>query len=194
MTSQVPDSLVYKGRDFVIAGLDGKLPGARAIGLKDGMISTSCYRGYVARYACDLTLNLTELRIWHGANPPALLGCTPRMVVGSTSISMFAYEGLEVPCTGVRRLVVAANCSYPEFWWVVPQPAAFEHVLELSFQEGRLVDVCDRSDAVARIREQLGNLLERAANLEGPEAPDNRFDIMWSFTTAMEAQPPLDDD
>jgi hypothetical protein len=101
MTKQIPDTVVYKGQEFILAGLKGtRLFFPIDFGITGDMmgIATACYRRYFCHYVCtQQELFLVRLNLIQGevTDLPLITGIAPR----SDRIGLFQiYEDLRIPC------------------------------------------------------------------------------------------------
>jgi hypothetical protein len=150
MTAQIPDTVVYRrqGR-YALAGIGGYgLFDPSEHGLRVGMISTACRRGCLCEYTIeDDQLFLTALELGVAEPPAELFGAQVRR--GQTA----AYSPLRVrqPFTG--GLLLGAGFLEELYVHMGHQPAwKYTTVLELTFDDGRLAVVQDRSDLMAQRR------------------------------------------
>ena len=157
MTSQLKDSLCYRGEAFEV--LEG-LFSPWEHGLSPGSDSSACWRGYVAFYAIrDAQLYLTDLSLADPEQPlvfdedgnecrvrvhyPALNGVAAirdtAFVEGSWHFREvdlpLEYSGTLTLCRLPRHLDV------PEYWEGRDNPGEddFEHVLRLTLENGRVI-------------------------------------------------------
>ncbi len=150
MTAQIPDTVVYRGEtNFALVGICGSgLFDPSEHGLRVGMISTACWRGFLCEYTVEdgqLLLTAVELGV---AEPPAeLFGA--HVYRGRAA----AYRPIRVrqPFTG--GLLLGARLIDELYVHMGHQPAwKYTTVLELTFDGGRLAGVHDRSELMAQRR------------------------------------------
>src|SRR6185436_7356276 len=95
MTKQIPDIVLYKGQEFILAGLKGtRLFTPIDFGISSEMtgVMTACYRRYFCGYDCiDNELFLVELTIVRGdgAELPVIEGVHPKSVPPESDIVIF---------------------------------------------------------------------------------------------------------
>jgi hypothetical protein len=165
VTLQFSDSLRYGDAEYSITAVDGTgIFDPDAHGLRTGMLSTACWRGYICTYEItggQLLLRELELGRAEPADEPLLFGVAPIRSGGHTGPPVhddaLFYTGLATPIEFTGRLLVGRDeieLGYLNmgFWpaWL------FGVVLDLAFDRGRLVAVQDRSGAMAEIRDRLG--------------------------------------
>lgn len=156
MTAQQHDLCDFQGTTYQLVGVRGYgLFEPREYGLRPGFASTSCERGYVCHYvvAAD-RLTLTGLSLSTGSPPPMLLGVRaltePRFG--------FAYRRLRCPIEFSGQLLIGTEFISELYIHMGFQPAwKYRSVLELAFDEGRLLSSTDRSDWAAAERMRMGN-------------------------------------
>ncbi|MBV9720541.1 MAG: hypothetical protein JO082_01300 [Mycobacterium sp.] len=151
MTAQIEDVVVLAGRMYALLGVNG--PGLfepNEHGLQVHMTTAACRRGYVCEYAVDdERLFLTALRLGMVAPPTRLFGADLRMI-GSAA----TYSALRVPLTLTGGLLLGAGRSHDLDVPMGRHPAwKYTEILELSFDDGGLVAMFDRSEVVGRRRD-----------------------------------------
>lgn len=160
MTKQIPDKVVYKNEEFILAGRKGTgLFTPVDFGMSPEMleISTSCYRGYCCRYECsDSELFLVELGIFQRENIklPLIEGVAaePRGTIFSS------YEHLRIPCSLSGGLILVRNpieVAVQSF-----SPLDFEEIVELLFEKGKLQQEIDHSLTIVSLRKQVDEFSE----------------------------------
>ena len=168
MTAQIQDSFHYLGEEHALTAFsDGEPFSPTNAGYRPVMASTACWRGYVCGYeVMDGLLRLRELWVNHQPGeapvsrrqqPPDLNGVTA--VLEKKSLLggwRFCDVGLPLAYTGglvigrdfIRELHV--HMGFHPSW-------KYQHVFELVFEEGRLVDARDVSPEMTRLRTQIHN-------------------------------------
>jgi hypothetical protein len=165
MTAQAQDSLRYLGEQYALAAFsDGEpfSPPLRA-GYRPVPASTACWRGYVCGYEVqngvlllyDFQVNHhpAEAQVSQRQQPPDLNGVAA--VRRERSLPWhFTDIGLALSYTGgliIGRGFIRALYAHMGF-----HPAwKYQHVQELVFEQGRLVETRDASSEMARLRESI---------------------------------------
>ncbi len=151
MTAQISDTILYQGKEYSIIGLSGDdLICPEQFGMEPEMMSTACYRGYYATYELTekaLYLRSLTLREKHNNYLP-IQGIMPE-----SEEYQATYHNLNVlvPFTGKLRLAR----GFIEDLYVhmgFQKPDAFETVLDVTLNNGRIMKIRDRSEEVAKIR------------------------------------------
>ncbi|MCG3182278.1 MAG: hypothetical protein ICCCNLDF_00340 [Planctomycetes bacterium] len=158
MTAQIPNSIQYLGREFVIVGISHEgfwTPEAEGI-QPDNFRDSSCWRGYFAKFrVIDDLLELHEVGIYHDDEPPPIASRQPKRGSGVRSY-LWTYRNLakQVPYTGGLLL---GDGFLPEFYVHMGFQAAwkYRHVYELLFSKGHLVRRFLRSREMAEIRKEV---------------------------------------
>ncbi len=197
MTAQISDEVIYRGKSYGIAGINGSgLFDPSEHGLNPAMISTACWRGYHCTYeVADGLLLLTKVNIGLGGEDlasaergegPLLFGKVPRRytihgraenvrtgeVKTSWESSDFLVEGLRERIAFSGGLLLGRGFIREMYVHMGFHPAyKFREVHELLFEEGRVVKEADRSAEVAEFREMV------ADRPLGPTDPENREEI-----------------
>ena len=218
MTKQIPDIVVYKGQEFILAGLKGSgLFTPMDFGISSDMmgVTTACYRRYFCEYAClndELFLAKFSFIQQEEVEPPLIEGMAPK----SDGIGFaHSYEDLRIPCLFSGGLILVRNPV--GLVGHFPSPIEFEEVLEVLFEKGKLQREIDHSATVAGLRQQVNHLEEMLkSNLEvsevlrkwdspnekvsDPETKifenylnqivDKTMEVEWSFVSEYVQQPP----
>lgn len=171
MAGQIEDVVVVEGRMYALVGVNGLgLFEPDQHGLQVRMTTTACRRGYVCEYAVDDDgLFLTGLRLGM-ARPPARLFGADLRVIGSAA----TYSTLRVPLCFAGGLLLGARPTHDLYGHMGQHPVwNYTEVLELLFDDGRLVAVCDRSELMKQ---------RRAAARDGDTWIETAFDRRYPPT------------
>jgi hypothetical protein len=169
MTKQIPDKVLYKGQEYILAGLKGtRLFSPLDFGISSEMmgVMTACYRRYFCTYSCiDNELFLSELVLVHHQRDdveielPAIEGVIPKPVPPESDIIIFnCYQELKIPCSFSGGLILVRNPV--ELVSDYPSPIEFEEVVEVLFEKGKMQQGLDHSATVARLRKQVDGVSE----------------------------------
>lgn len=168
MTAQISDSFLYQELEYTLIGVDKNLFSPRMLGLKPTMISTACYRGFYCTYEIsDKGLFLIKLTIRTEDDVyPEIDNIRPHLDEVTVydhikkknrkvSISgAWVYEGLQYFIPYVGKLRLARDFIEERYVHMGFQDAtSFETVIDLTFQDGMLIDFEDRSDDIQQLRE-----------------------------------------
>jgi hypothetical protein len=148
VTAQIPDTVIFRGEGYALIKVKGgDLFSPRQYGMSLKMVNSACWRGFYAAY--EFT-ELGELRL-----RKATLDIVDREYepIGGVFPNNGKYQNLDVPVpfTGkirlakgfIRELYVHAGFQ---------MPSAFTTVVDLTLQDGIVVDVKDRSAEVEKKR------------------------------------------
>jgi hypothetical protein len=166
MTAQLHDQFIVEGESHNVAGVSGDgLFDPEAYGLQPVSWNTACWRGYVATYALrDRRLVVRELELnlsmpHQGASAtvaaPLLNGVEARRSPEPYGFE-YVYEdlGLLLPYNG--GLLLARGFLDDLYVHMGFHPAwKYRKVLELIFEEGRLIETHDVSKRIARLRKTM---------------------------------------
>jgi hypothetical protein len=200
MTAQVHDRFDFEGRPYRLVGVKGgKLFDPKQFGLKTVARSTACQRGYQCRYTVEhdrlllarLEISLGEyLEIFDtpfGPTPggrftlqvgPALNGVHPIKPNPKDSDHNNLYEELNMEIQYTGRILIAEGFIRELYVHMGYQPAwKYKTVLELTFEEGKLLRAYDVSGKMKAIR----GLLARGPIL-GPDT-DAEARLNWVAST-----------
>ena len=167
MTAQISDNFLLDQTEYVLAGISGKeLFSPQAFGLTPVASCTACWRGYQAVFTIlkeQLHLHTLSLNVKDDNELPALGNATAERI--DSHFLTWRYEQADVAMdyTGglllgqdlIRKLSV--HMGFQKVW-------KYERVVELIFENGRLIRRLDQSAKIAEIRETM---LARMANKKG---------------------------
>jgi hypothetical protein len=171
MTAQIHDSVNYCDNEHaLVAYSDGEPFSPVKTGYLPVPAGTACWRGYVCRFRVkDNVLHLNELRINHRTadphspnhqQPPELNG-----IAGTWDSASFGPEWLfhdvDLPLAYTGGLVIGHKFIRSLYVHMGFHPAwNYEHVDELRFEQGRLIEARTASADIARLRMRIQRGLE----------------------------------
>lgn len=164
-TGQIPDVVHYGDKTFILIGLVGELPEPSLFGIEPAPSSTANWRGYFSEYSIvEGRLVLTRMTVnSKSAEYPAINGVEANLEIGkdcfehkgeeicSSDGGVYLDIGLDLSFTGKIRIAT----NFVEELYVhmgFQKPSAFGTVVDLSFEDGLLVGIVDRSEDAAEIR------------------------------------------
>jgi hypothetical protein len=163
MTAQVSDAIAYRGKDYEIAGINGKgLFDPTEHGMKPYGKASICWRGFLCAYKVgNDALWLDKLKVNLKNPAPVLFGVVPKpfeIDIGVRKIRWFdaVYEHLnyKVPYNG--GLLLARDFIKELYVHMGFHPAwKYREVHELIFKDGQLVEERDCSQEIARLRQEM---------------------------------------
>lgn len=165
MTAQISDTFIYKGEEYQLIGFDGTgLMKPQDFGMEPESISSGCWRGFYSTYEItDDGIFLKEMTLREKDE-----NYRPINEVMPTKGEYEAiYKGIKVrvPFNGRMRLAK----GFIRMLYVhqgFQKPSAFETVIDLKFEDGRLVEVKDRSKEVEAIRGRFRENYEKMEIIE----------------------------
>ena len=157
MTAQIADIFLFKKEEYELIGIKGgDLVDPEQFGMEPEMIHTACYRGFYSIYELtDSALLLRELTLRErNSNYVPIAGVDPEKEEYQAT-----YHNLNVivPFTGKIRLAkdfIEEHYIHMGF----QKPTAFKTVIDVTIQDGKLVDVKDRS---TEMKEKWGAFKKR---------------------------------
>lgn len=176
MTAQSPDKYFYNDEWYFEDAHQGSgLFDPRAYGFDPSSRGTVCYRGFICEYEItDSQLFLKNLLITTGSDSyPDLNGVSVsikgyeevgiifkrRKPIYDTSIrdfNMKKYKDVKLPLSYTGKLIIGKN-FLREYYVHAPiqRPFTYETLLELTFENGKLIETVDFSEDARIIREQV---------------------------------------
>jgi hypothetical protein len=144
MTAQISDTFILDGNEYSLIGTRGwGLASPEQFGMKPEMLHTACYRGFFATYEVTkeaLYLRELTLREKNGNYLP-IDGIQPE-----TGKYQATYRGLNVVVPFTGKIKVAKGFIDDLYIHMGFQKAsAFETVLDLTLENGKVVRIHDRS-------------------------------------------------
>ncbi|MBD3278300.1 MAG: hypothetical protein GF388_08375 [Candidatus Aegiribacteria sp.] len=147
MTAQIHDRILFHDRELEIVTIDGgPLPSPMDFGMFPRPLHTACWRGYHNRYRMDEEgfLVLESMVVGNCENGWKTVNGKKPSVDEGTSRAEYTEIGFRTSFTG--RLQAAADFIDSKYVHMGFHPAsAYETVLELEVEDGKLVSVQDLS-------------------------------------------------
>lgn len=180
MTAQVQDSVYYLGEEHHLATFSGGEPFCPLdAGYRPVMASTACWRGYVCSYEVkDDQLRLRELWISHQPGdapitrrqqPPDLHG-TRADRNEKSYVGEWHFTDVGLPLNYSGGLVIGREFIPALYVHMGFHPAwKYQHVRELVFEQGRLIEARDASNEMAQLRTRVQNELKPNSKAMRPE-------------------------
>jgi hypothetical protein len=162
MTAQASDTFIYKGMGYWLIGINGEgLAKPQDFGMKPVMKHTGCYRGFYSGYEItDDGIYLKEMTLnEEKGNYKLVNGVKP--IIDDLWGATYKDISIRVSFTGKIRL---AKDFIQELYvhHGFQKPSAFETVIDLKFEDSRIVETNDRSKEVAAIRGRFKERYEAA--------------------------------
>lgn len=154
MTKQFPDTILYSGEEYELLGDSSRsLPMLNQFGIEPTMMSTGCYRGYVAEYTISgENLYLSSLTVQDAKNNyPVISGVRPTVDRFGQPIYVGLHELMSITGSITIGKGKPENWPYPD----IRSVHDFNHVLKLTLRDGTLQSVTDISEVSAAIRSEL---------------------------------------
>lgn len=164
MTAQITDRIEIDGITYSLVGIDGyKLFEPADHELKVVMLHTACWRGFHVLYRIDngqllissVTVGLDDedRAAVEAGGGPGLFGKLP-----NKQESGYLYEGLDAPVSFTGGLLVADKFIQQLYVHMGFHPAwKYEIVKEIVLEKGKVVEMSDRSQAMAQFRRRYEN-------------------------------------
>lgn len=151
MTAQISDRFIYKGEKYSLIGIEYPLLVPPILfGMMPTMIHTACYRGYYCTY--EITgeaIILREMTLSEkNGNYLSVDGVEPELEDHQAT-----YRGLSKKTYYSGRMRLAKD-FIDEFYIHngFQKASAFQTVLDITFDRGRIIDIKDRSEDMEKKR------------------------------------------
>jgi hypothetical protein len=144
MTAQRTDTFIFKDNKYSLIGIAGSsLASPRQFGMIPEMLSTGCYRGFFATYELtDEALLLRDMTLREMfSNYLPINGVEPEKEQYQAT---YRNLSVKIPFTGIIRLAkdfiseLSINMGFQK-------PTAFKTVLDFTIEDGKIIDIKDRS-------------------------------------------------
>lgn len=155
MTAQIPDMVRFRKRQWELIGVDGEeeLFDPAKSGLAPVSPHTACWRGFHCLFAIGWgELYLSGLTVWTlDDERPWLGGVEPEVPRGEHPEfpdfpTMLVYGRLHLPLAYSGQLRLAHGFHWDRYEHMGFQaPYAYDSVMDLRFEQAKLVGECDRS-------------------------------------------------
>lgn len=153
MTGQIDDQCKYDGREFSVAGIEGRgLFNPAALGMSTVPLHTACWRGFYCLYQIeDGRLYLEELTLrTHEDRYVPIDGVLP----APDEYGRYIYRALRHPVDFSGKLLLAAGFIEELYVHMGFQgPSSYETVIELTLEQGLVTASRDRSEEMAAVRQ-----------------------------------------
>jgi len=154
MTAQIMDRFLFRGEEYrLVGGEGGPLISPQDFGMEPGFIHTACWRGFYSTYEIkDDQIFLVEMTMREKkGNYIAINNKMPEVTEHQA-----CYENIYLPVPFTGRLLLAKDFIQELYVHMgFQEPTAFKTVLELTFKDGLLMDLQDRSKEMEQERETL---------------------------------------
>lgn len=198
MTAQISDRIVFEANTLWIAAIcGGALFDPESIGIKPVPTNTACWRGFHCVYSVEesrlwlskFTIGIHQSDVRLGRVSP--FGKTPKpstrlgyiraeKPIGIHPID-YDVDDIHEPIEFSGGILAGADFIQELYVHMGFHPAyKFNHVLELIFEDGKLLQSHDRSEQARLIREELKNA--RAADRPADQIEDIERFIETSFS------------
>lgn len=159
MTTQISDTVIYKNQKYALIGIKGpELFEPRCFGLVSESWSTACYRGYYMTFTIeDTSLRLKQLTMLGSSKIYVSIdGIKPKEKDGD-----LVYKNLKliISFTGVIRIAK----DFIEEYYVhmgFQKAIAYKTVLDVKIENGKIVEVKNRSAEIEEKRKEFKKLYE----------------------------------
>lgn len=166
MTAQISDTFLFKGEEYSLVGTSGgELITPYDFGMKPKALHTACWRGFYSTYEItDDGIFLKNMTMQEkDGNYKPINNIMPEVTDGEAH---YTDVHMLVSFTGKLRL---AKDFIDELYIHMgfQKPSAFRKVLDLSFENGLLIDVKDRSEEMEQKRGAFKKKYESKDIIEG---------------------------
>ena len=178
MTGQISDVFIYKRKLFsLICMRGGRLLSPQDFGMCSEMLHTACYRGYYAVYKLTETeLSLRELVLREkDGNYLPIEGVSPEKAPHQAH---YRNLSVHVPFTGEIRLAKDLIRKF-HIHMGFQKATAFKTVYDITLDDGRIIDMKDRSKEME---------IRRGAFKERYESEDLLLAIVEAFSLDMDLE------
>lgn len=163
MTAQIADKFIYRGAAYDVIGVrGGELITPEQFGMTPTAGCTACWRGFYVTY--ELTsegLYLRELTLYEkNKNYKPIDGVMPvrvRKSMFDVGIGDMSYSNLNVRVPFTGKIRIAKDFIRERYVHMGFQaPSAYKTVHDVALEDGKVVDILDRSWEVEKLREEMG--------------------------------------
>lgn len=158
MTAQFDDLFRYQNKEFAVAGIsESELFQPADFGLHPIPASTACWRGYVAVFTVfegRLVLDTLSVNLKEG-QAPTINGAMPEIPTDGFKLFNNVYRNLNYRLHYTGGLLLGHNFIRQLYVHMGFHPAwKYKTVVELFFENGRLIAEFDRSERAVEIRRE----------------------------------------
>ena len=159
MTAQIMDRFLFRGEEYrLVGGEGGPLISPQDFGMEPGFIHTACWRGFYSAYEIkDDQIFLVEMTMREKKGNYIAINNKMPEVTGDQAL----YEDIYLPVQFTGKLLLAKDFIQELYLHMgYQEPTSFKTVLELTFKDGGLTDIKDRSKEMEQEREALQAIYE----------------------------------
>lgn len=175
MTAQIKDTYIFENEEYTVIKLS-EPPSFNPLqlGVMPFSMCTGCMRGYWCNYRVSEKEGLLLENLYIGTlkdEYPEIEGILPSDE--DTLFGLHLYRGInkKIPYTGRILIGSGFTSDYPSDW-SAHVPWSFKKIIELVFENGKLVEKNDQSHIAAEIRKDLESFFALAKEIEKGNKPD----------------------
>ncbi|MHA1202959.1 MAG: hypothetical protein ACTSQ4_10625 [Candidatus Heimdallarchaeaceae archaeon] len=153
MTGQIADSFLYKDEEYSLSGIsEGELFSPLDYKLLPRAATTACWRGYVLYLTIkDEFLTLVDMEI-NAEEEPEINGVKP--LIREQSLRLH-YQDLNIKLGFSGKIIIAKNFIQEMYVHMgFQRPTAYRTVIELEFDQGKLISEKDLSPKMKKRRKK----------------------------------------
>lgn len=168
MTAQIGDRFTFKGEDYSIVSISKSINfSPYEYGLKPFGCCTACWAGYWCHY--DISKDGIVLRNLYINSESGYPKINDVDVSDTEYIGHRVYQNLNLPMNYTGKILVGNNFINKYYIHMGYQRAwAYETLVELVFENGKLVEEIDQSEVAKKLRESFDDekfSIERMLNI-----------------------------
>ncbi len=156
MTAQITDSFLFKRESYQLIGITGgDLFSSQDFGIEADCMDTSCWRGFYSTYEIiDKGIYLKDMTILlaprQDGNYKAINNVPPQQISDYEAL----YKDINLPVSSFTGKLRIAKGFIDELYVNMgfPKPSAFKTVLDLTFEDGKLIETKNRSNEMMKKR------------------------------------------
>lgn len=192
MTAQIGDRYKFKNRDHTIVARSAtKVFHPSEYGIMPEAACTACWNGFWCVYSVtDDGIFLEDLYVnSKDDHYPPIEGVLPEQQNGNASyMGHHRYAGLNIRLPYTGRILLSDGSVYVDYIHMGNHhPWAYKELVELVFEEGKLIETNDQSHIAAKIREKIRSddsivvelLKLRFGLIQAGEIIEGGDDIWW---------------
>lgn len=163
MTAQIPDEYIYDEKEYSIVAMSEPINfNPKEYGLNPIMLSTDCRRGYQCTYLIkDDNIFLNKLYVstmGENVDFPSINGIKPNVFEAKKDSGFYHlnYDNINKEIEYTGKILLGSEFDFNYYIHMGYQRAwAYNKLIELTFEQGVLLDISDQSEMAEKLRQQI---------------------------------------
>ena len=156
MTAQITDTFLFKGKSYELIGITGgDLFSSQDFGIEADCMDTGCWDGFYSTYEIiDRVIFLKDMTILLAPRKDGKYKAINNVLPQRTPFDEALYKDIYLHVSSFTGKIRIAKGFIDELYVNMgfPKPSAFKTVLDLTFEDGKLIETKNRSNEMMKKR------------------------------------------